>query len=602
MFDYTPVGVVVMLAGILFMVFIGRHLLPSRDIRQAARPDPGTSFDLHERLFVVHLPEHSVLDGKTLVESRLGAALGLNVVGIIREGRTELAPEPRTVLRSGDGLLVAGRSDQLGALGGQRHLALEAEPVLAERLVTTEVGLLEVTLPPDSDMVGRTLESIRFRQEFGGLVHAIRRKDQVLRTALDTASLEADDRLLVQAPVERLAIMDEDPRLQVAYLEDLDAYRLEERLMRAQVLEDSLLVGETLEKSRLGDAYALEVVGIERGGVMHMLPGPTDRLEAGDVLLLRGERDSLDLLEGLHGLEIDGSPSVGLGDLESEAVGLAEVVLSPYSRHVGKSLTQLYFREKYGLNVLAVWRGGRPIRSNLRHLALRLGDALLLHGPRQRLGVLGADPDFLVLAEEAQEAPNLSKAPVALGIMALVLVPVIAGWLPIAIAAVGGVVLMVVSRCLTMEEAYRAIEWKAVFLIAGMLPLGVAMEQTGAAKFLAEGVVAMVGGLGPMAILIALFVLAALASQVMPNPAVAVLLAPIAYNTAVDLGISPYPLMMTIAVSASAAFLSPVGHSANVLVMGPGGYRFSDYLKVGIPLTVVVLLVVVAVMPVFWPF
>ena len=185
--------------------------------------------------------------------------------------------------------------------------------------------------------------------------------------------------------------------------------------------------------------------------------------------------------------------------------------------------------------------------------------------------------------------------------MAAVLTPVILDWLPIAIAAVAGVVLMILTRCLTMEEAYRAIEWKAVFLIAGMLPLGIAMEQTGAARFLAEGMVGLVGGLGSLAVMAGLSLLAALASQVMPNPAVAVLLAPIALSTASDLGISPYPLM-AVAVSASAAFLSPVGHSANVLVMGPGGYRFADYTKVGIPLTLVVLAVVLLVLPIFWPF
>ena len=161
---------------------------------------------------------------------------------------------------------------------------------------------------------------------------------------------------------------------------------------------------------------------------------------------------------------------------------------------------------------------------------------------------------------------------------------------------------MILTGCLTIEEAYRSIEWKAIFLIAGMLPMGIAMQQTGAAQFLANGIVGLIGGLGPLAVMAGLFILAALASQFMPNPAVAVLLAPIALNTATDLGISPYPLMMTVAISASAAFLSPVGHSANVLVMGPGRLPFSDYIKVGLPLTLVVLVVVLLVMPVFWPF
>ena len=308
------------------------------------------------------------------------------------------------------------------------------------------------------------------------------------------------------------------------------------------------------------------------------------------------------LVEGLQSLEIESQPLPDLGELESEEIGLVEAVLSPFSTLAGKTPRELNFRYKYGLSVLAIWRKGRAYRSNLRDKPLRFGDALLLYGPRQRLRMLGSEPDFLVLTEEAQETPRQEKIPLALLIMGIVLVPAIFDWLPIAISAIIGVALMVLTKCLTMEEAYRSINWKAIFLIAGMLPMGIAMEQTGAAQFLADGMVGMIGGLGPLAVMAGFFILAALTSQFMPNPAVAVLLAPIALSTAADLGISPYPLMMTVAVSASAAFLSPVGHSANVLVMGPGGYKFSDYLKIGIPLTLVVLAVVLLIMPFFWPF
>jgi di/tricarboxylate transporter len=369
-----------------------------------------------------------------------------------------------------------------------------------------------------------------------------------------------------------------------------------------RVPEDSSLVNQTLVESRLGDAFGLGVMGIVREGATHLMPDPGERLAAGDLLLVKGRPDDLATLEGLQGLAFDEQAPPGLDELESEHVGLVETVLSPRTTLAGKTLRQIHFREKYGLSVLAIWRGGRAYRSNLRDMALRFGDALLLYGPRERLRMVDEEPDFSVLTEAAQEPPRLNKAPIALLIMAAILTPVILDLLPIAIAAVGGVVLMILTRCLTMEEAYQAIEWKAVFLIAGMLPLGIAMEQTGAARFLAEGVVGLVGGLGPLAVMAGLFLLAALASQVMPNPAVAVLLAPIALNTASDLGISPYPLMMAVAVSASAAFLSPVGHSANVLVMGPGGYRFADYTKVGIPLTLVVLAVVLVVLPIIWPF
>ncbi len=369
-----------------------------------------------------------------------------------------------------------------------------------------------------------------------------------------------------------------------------------------RVPEDSALVGKTLIESGLGDAFGLGVMGIVRAGATHLMPEPDEHLASGDLLLVKARPEDLQTLEGLQRLEIDQQPPPDLEELESEHVGLVEVVLSPRSTLAGKTLRQIHFRDKYGLSVLAIWREGRAYRSDLRDMALRFGDALLLYGPRERLRMLGAEPDFLVLTEAAQEAPRLNKAPIAVLIMAAVLTPVILDVLPIAIAAVAGIVLMILTRCLTMEEAYQAIEWKAVFLIAGMLPLGIAMQQTGAASFLAEGMVGLVGGLGSLAVMGGLFLLAALASQVMPNPAVAVLLAPIAFNTATDLGISPYPLMMAVAVSASAAFLSPVGHSANILVMGPGGYRFADYTKVGIPLTLVVLAVVLLVVPIFWPF
>jgi di/tricarboxylate transporter len=281
---------------------------------------------------------------------------------------------------------------------------------------------------------------------------------------------------------------------------------------------------------------------------------------------------------------------------------LNQAVLSPYTTLVGKTLRELYFRSKYGLNVLAIWRQGQAYRSDLGNMPLRFGDALLLYGLREKLQVLGSDPDFLVLTEEAQEAPRTKKAPIAVLIMIAVLVPVIIGWINIAIAAIAGVVLMVLTRCISMDEAYRSIQLRALFLIAGMLPLGIAMQNTGAAQLLANGMVSIIGGLGPQAIAAGLFILAALASQVMPNPAVAVLLAPIAINTAAELGISAYPLMMAVAISASAAFLSPVGHPANVLVMGPGGYKFSDYVKVGLPLTIVVMIVTILALPVFWPY
>ena len=606
MFDYTPVGLVVLIAGIAYMVLVGRRLLPERDIARefttADNSDYKEMYELHERMVILRLPSESTLDGKTLVESRLGSVLGLNVVAILRGDETHLAPGPEACLRAGDRLLVEGQLDHLSELHGRRHFVIEEEHLSAERLVSGEIELVEITFPPQSPLIGQNLRQLGFRHQYGVIVLAIRRDSNVLLTGLESTTLQSGDVLLVQGHQMQIRELTGDPDLLISKPESLEDYHLEERLMMVHVPRDSSLVDKTLIESRLGDAFGLGVMGIVRQGTTHLMPDPEEQLMAGDTLLIKGKREDLSTVEGLQRLEIETRKSLDMELLESDEIGLVEAVLSPHTTLTGKTARELNFRTKYGLTVLAIWREGHAYRSNLRDMALRFGDALLLYGPRNKLRILGSEPDFLVLTEEVQEAPRVNKAPMALLVMGLVLLPAILGWVPIAISTIAGVALMILTGCLSMEEAYRFIQWKAVFLIAGLLPLGIAMEQTGAARVLAEGVVDIVGSLGPLAIMAGLFILAALASQVMPNPAVAVLMAPIALNTATDLGVSPYPLMMAVAVSASAAFLSPVGHPANILIMGPGGYRFSDYIKVGLPLTLVVLVVVLLVMPIFWPF
>ncbi|MBN1136529.1 MAG: SLC13 family permease [Anaerolineae bacterium] len=605
MFDFAPVGLAVTLVGIAFMVVVGRHLLPTRETKRlaAGRPiDLTEFFGLRDRLYAVRIPPGSPLVGKTLLQSRLGAVLELTVVGIQRESTVRLAPTPETTLQAGDRLLVEGRLDRLAELRNGRQILVEEQPLDVEKLLSAEMGFAEVRLPAGSSLPGQTLEQIGFRRRFGVVVLAVRRGGGVLRTNLERISLQRDDVLLVEGSHAQLDALQAEPDLLVSRIETAEEYHLEERLVLVQVPSGSSLAGKTLVESRLGEAYGLGVMGIIREGATQLLPNAGERLAEDDLLLVKGRREDIQTLDGLQGLEMEEQVAAELGDLESEHVGLIEAVLSPRTTLVGKTLRQIHFREKYGLSVLAVWRGGRAYRSGLRDMTLQFGDALLLYGLRDRARVLGSESDFLVLTEAAQEAPRRQKAPLALLIMTGMLMVAIAGWLPIAIAAVMGMALMILTGCLTMEEAYHAIEWQAVFLIAGMLPLGIALERTGAAQWLAGGLIGLIGDWGPLAVMVGLSLLAVLASQAMPNAAVAVLLAPIALDAAASLGASPYPLLMAVAVSASAAFLSPVGHSSNVLIMGPGGYRFTDYIRVGLPLTVLVLAVALLVLPLFWSF
>jgi di/tricarboxylate transporter len=606
MFDFTPIGLIIMFAGIIVLVTLGYRLLPARDItKELGNLEDRNALDLFElqkRMGVLQIPSDSALIGKSLADSRLGLALGLNVIAILRGNQTRLAPSPQEIIKADDRLLVEGRLDRLSEIHQQKLFSIENDDLTLEKLTSPEVELFEFQILTDSPFENKTLGKINFRRRFGPVVLAIRRGQDTWRTNLESITLHHGDVLLAHGTVDQIDALKEYDSDLVFKPISTEIYHLEDRLMMLRIQPDSALVNKSLIESRLGEAYGLGVMGIIRQGQLHLIPDPDSPLEAGDLLLVKGKPADLLTVQGLLELQISSGELPDLPELESEQIGLNQAVLSPYTTLVGKTLRELNFRSKYGLNILAIWREGQAYRSDLGNLALRFGDALLLYGPREKVHVLGKDPDFLVLTEDAQEAPRSKKAPIAILIMAAVLLPAIFGWINIAIAAIAGVVLMVLTGCISMDEAYRSIQLRALFLIAGMLPLGTAMQNTGTAQLLANGMVSLIGGWGPQVVAAGLFILAALASQVMPNPAVAVLLAPIAINTAAELGISPYPLMMAVAISASAAFLSPVGHPANVLVMGPGGYKFSDYVKVGLPLTIVVLIVTILALPIFWPY
>lgn len=608
-FDFTPVGLIVMFSGILFMTLVGRHLLPTRDVARESSDDQAfdwkSQYALQEGMFSVRIPAESILADKTLAESRMGSVLGWNVIGITRGNRTILAPGPADILHAGDILTVEGGIEGLSELKNWRELSVEAGDVHIESPYSADIRMGEIRLPGNSPYVGKTLHTIGFRRRFGVNVLAVRRDDRVKRTNLQDDLLARGDILLVSGRREDLDAFEKTPgwdRFRYVPPEELtDVYHLHERLMVMQVPGGSGLVGKSLKESRLGDAMGSRVLGILRGDDPMLLPEPEEVLRAGDRLMVEGRRSDFEILEGLEQLKVERRTSPDVDALVSGNTGLVEAILSPHATLEGKTLRQLSFREKYGLSVLAIWRGGESYRFNLRDMALRFGDALLLLGPRSKLQLLGREADFIVLTETAQEELRQEKMKTALIILAGILAPVIIGWVPIYIAVVVGAALMVLFGCLTMEEAYRQIEWKAVFLIAGMLPLGTALDQTGAARLIAEGVVALVGPMGPQAVMAGLVMLTFVATCFVPTAALVVLMAPIAMNTAADVGMSPYALMMAVAMAASASFMTPISHPANILVMGPGGYRFMDYFKVGGLLTLVIMIVLVWVLPFFWP-
>jgi di/tricarboxylate transporter len=608
LFDFTPMGSAIMITGVLFVALIGRLLLPKkrgeRD-KHVSQRSLRTRYKLHERTFLLRVPRDSILVGKTLSESRIGTSTGLIILSLIRDGRSDTLPSRQTVLRGGDGILVQGRVDQFRELYRLSDLVIEREAPVLKSMVAAKVAYAEVTITEGSPLVGELLRHAEFRSRFDVAVVGLLRKSGYRTTNLSYVPLRAGDRVLVQGEREAIEGLEKyadftDVEL-LTYERLTEQYRTDERLFVVRVPKSSELSGTTLGKSRLADVFDFRVLATFREGKLGVMPRDDEVLEGGDLLLIEGQPADLDVLRGLQDLEIDTSVPANLGAFDSERLTLMDATLDPRSSLAGRTVGELNFRERYGIELAGIWREGQTVGADLAEERLQIGDALLLLGPRDRLQLLDTDSDFLILTPLGRKPPDTRRAPLAAAIMLGVVVSVLLGYAPISVAAVVGGSAMVLTGCLNMEQAYRAIDWRAIFLIAGMLPLGTAMQSTGAATYIADQVMALLGDAGPWPVIMGLYIVTAMATMIIPTAALVVLMSPIVLSAMSDMGYAPETAMMAIAMAASASFTSPISHPANILVMGPGGYRFVDYLKVGVPLTIVVFIAVMILLPMFWP-
>ena len=608
LFDFTPLGGIIMVIGVVFVAIFGRlmlpHIKPDRGRHQSQR-SLRQRYKLQERTFMLRVPMDSILVGKTLAESRIGSSTGLIILSLIRFGRSETLPSRQTVLRGGDGILVQGRVDQFRELQRWSDLVIEREAPVLKSMVAAKIAYAEVTLNEGSPLVGELVRHAGFRSRFNVSVVGIFRRGNYRLTNLAYVPLRAGDRILVQGEIEDVAELDKFADLSdVRTLTDDDLteqYNTDERMFVVRLPKYSDLAEATLEKSRLADVFDFRVVAIFRDGKLKVMPRGDEVLEGGDLLLIEGQHEDLDVLRGLQELDIETKVAPNLGALESERLTLMDATLDPRSSLAGRTVGELNFRERYGIELAGIWREGGPIGADLADERLQIGDALLMLGPHDRLQLLSNDSDFLILTPLDKAPPDTQRAPLAALIMLGVVLSVMLIDTPIAIAAVVGGSIMVLTGCLTMEEAYRAIDWRAIFLIAGMLPLGTAMQDTGAASYLADQVMLLLGDAGPWPVIAGLYVLTAMATMIIPTAALVVLMSPIVLSAMAEMGFAPETAMMAIAMAASASFTSPISHPANILVMGPGGYRFVDYIKVGVPLTIVVFITVMILLPILWP-
>ncbi len=609
LFDYTPVGLGVLIGGILFMAFIGRHLLPRRETLQkigSSRADEiPVSYALNQRTFSIKIKLTSHLIEKTLDESRLRAALGLNVLSIRRNDNLLLDPGPDTRIQSNDTLNVLGRMDDIKTLQKWNIIFPQREdkPHI-RKLLKEDLSIYEATIPSGSAISGKNLLENDFLSSLNIGLIAVKSSEKARRSRLKEYRFRETDTLLLQGEplqLEKLNAMGYIENIRKAQSDLLiSGYHLHDALFVMEMAENAELFSKEKAENETGNALGLNIIAsIKKDNTLHLVK-PGDTFGPGDQLLVKCNVNDLPLVRGLKDLEIF-DEDTQTSDLETEEIQLTEVVLAPRSILEGKTLREVNFRNKYGLTVIAIWREGKVHRTNLHNIPLRFGEALLLYGKREKIELLSADSDMLVLTESKQKPIRPKKALVSLLIMIGVLLPVVIGLLPIAISSVIGVVAMVLSGCIKMEEAYRSVEWRSVFLIAGLLPLGIAMQETGAAAFLSEKVINVFGVLGPWGIIVGLYLVTAVSTLAIPPPALVVIMSPIVLQAAESYAISPYSMMIALAIAASGTFMSPVSHAANLLVMGPGGYKFTDFMRVGVPLTIVVMVITLLLLPVFWP-
>jgi di/tricarboxylate transporter len=428
--------------------------------------------------------------------------------------------------------------------------------------------------------------------------------------------------------IGRHMLPDHQPKQELQRVETpeelVDIYRLPDNMFRLRVRRSSGLAGLQVGESRLRQDFGMTILEILRplqvttpsklgstqlmldsSGLESIAPDRKTTFQVGDILVVQGKVNDVGHASATWNLGVQPAQADDEASLISNEAGIAEVLLPPRSSLAGKTLAEVQFGSKYQLTVLGIHRPGEKSDPNFKDTKLRFGDTLLVQGPwNQILELKNKRRDFIVMGqpENMISSPARSKAPVALLILLGMLVLMVTNLLPIVAASMLAGLAMILSGCLTIDDAYDAVDWKSIVLVAGMLPMSIALEKVGLVDLVAEGLINSIGNYGPLMVLGGLFLLTSLFTQVLSNTVTTVLIAPIGLGAAQQLGVNPYAFLMGIAIAASMAFASPVASPVNTLVMGAGNYRFSEYIKIGTPLIFITMIVSVLVVPLLWPF
>ena len=364
---------------------------------------------------------------------------------------------------------------------------------------------------------------------------------------------------------------------------------------------ESPAIGRSMGALRWGERFGVSVLDINRDEAEITAPRGEEVIREGDLLSVQGGAEQLLEMAQREGLETPADRTREGPSEIAESARLVETVVAPGSHIVGRSLKSMAFAQRYDATVVALQRHGHPVTERLADEVFRVGDILLLHGTPAALDRISEEPGFVPLSEVAKPVANRPRAAVAAAIMAAVVLTAGLGIVPIVASALGGVMVMLFTRCVHIEEIYSEMNWLVVFVLAGLIPLGIALESTGGAALIADGVTTLTGDFGERGLIAAFYLVTVALTAVVSNAATAVMLTPVALLTAQAAGLNPYALLVTVMFGASASFMTPFGYQTNVMIYGPGGYKFTDFVRVGGPLTVILALTVVLLVPVFYP-
>ena len=372
-------------------------------------------------------------------------------------------------------------------------------------------------------------------------------------------------------------------------------YEVGERLWEARIEESSSLIGNSLQKCAFGEKFGIAVVAMRRGSQAYFNPQAEEVLSSGDILLIVGREERVSPLSQL-GILVKPEKHT----ITTFGMTLIELILAPHSAYAGKTIKEMNFRRKYGFTVLAVLRRGRSYRTDVGDISLEPGDSLLIVGPPRRLRDLRINPDIIIFEPDPATRPvPRRRAVISVLVFAGAVVLALLG-LPVYLAVLATALLAILLGLLPIREVYQSIEWQIIFFIAGMYAASLGMINTGLASLIGRGVISLVGNTGSLGLAAAVFLLALVLTQLMASQATAFVVGPIAITAAIHLHTNPQAIAVACAIGCSASFLTPMAHSVNLIVMGPGNYHFGDFFRVGWGLTVVVFLALLAGMILFW--